>query len=226
MVKTKKNKRGNKTKIKNVIVEDDSNLDSQVFVEVDNFDSSENLNLSKSGFSKVNFESEVSAEQVDSVEPEETEEEVLEVEIDDEMEDEDNLDNTIEIDDEDKDIDDNIKINDKDCLYKYADRSDDEEEFVDEVFDDDTKISTNIVSPNDRITKPVLYNFERVRLLGDRTKALAMGAKPMIKNVEHLTAREVANLELKHNVIPLVIEREIPNGKKERWKLSELERLY
>jgi len=45
----------------------------------------------------------------------------------------------------------------------------------------------------------------------------------MIKNTVGLSHKEVALLELKNKVIPLIIERPIPNVGVEKWKLSELE---
>jgi DNA-directed RNA polymerase subunit K/omega len=45
----------------------------------------------------------------------------------------------------------------------------------------------------------------------------------MIKNCENMTAKEIAEQELKLGVTPFIIERQLPNGKKERWHLSELE---
>ena len=57
----------------------------------------------------------------------------------------------------------------------------------------------------------------------DRTKQLTQGAKPMIKNTTGLSHKEIALLELKNKIIPLIIERPIPNSGTERWRLSELE---
>ena len=79
-----------------------------------------------------------------------------------------------------------------------------------------------IVKPEERVTKPFLTKFERVRLLGDRAKQLSLGAKPMLKNTELLNPKEIARLELEKKVIPLIIERTLPNGKKERWNITEL----
>ena len=45
----------------------------------------------------------------------------------------------------------------------------------------------------------------------------------MIKNTEGLSSKEIALLELKNKLIPMIIERPIPNSGVERWKLSELE---
>lgn len=108
------------------------------------------------------------------------------------------------------------------CIYNYADnRSDDDGQEI--VFDDDgLEIISEVIPPDQRRTKPILFKYERVRLLGDRAQQLTLGAKPMIKNVEGLLPKEIAELEIEKNVIPLIIQRPLPNGKKERWHISEL----
>jgi len=45
----------------------------------------------------------------------------------------------------------------------------------------------------------------------------------MLKNTVGLSSKEIALLELKNKIIPLIIERPIPNSISERWNLSELE---
>lgn len=131
-----------------------------------------------------------------------------------------------EIDDNEDDISaDDRDIYEEDCIYNYAEESDEDdndfEEYIDsdndQILDDD-----NIVPPEERITKPYLYDFERVRLIGSRTKGLSLGAKPMIKNVDHLTPKKIATLEINKKIIPLKIKRPLPNGKKEIWGIKEL----
>ena len=78
------------------------------------------------------------------------------------------------------------------------------------------------VKSEDRVTKPMLFEFERVRILGERATQISMGAKPMIKNVDNLDPKIVAKMELENKVIPLIIIRELPNGLMEKWKISEL----
>lgn len=99
--------------------------------------------------------------------------------------------------------------------------------FLEVIFDDENEDSTtnisNIVSKDQRITKPILTKYERTRLLGDRTQQITLGAKPMIKNVDKLEPKKIAELEIEKNVIPLIIERPRPDGKKERFYMYELE---
>ena len=52
-----------------------------------------------------------------------------------------------------------------------------------------------------KITRPFLTKYEKVKLLATRTNQLARGAKPMIKNVDYsITPKELAKLELKEKV--------------------------
>lgn len=82
------------------------------------------------------------------------------------------------------------------------------------------------VSKEDRITKNKLTMYEFVRIIGERTKQLTMGAKPLIKvnkNSELLEYNEIALEELRYNMIPFKIKRFIDN-KYEIWELQELKK--
>jgi len=114
---------------------------------------------------------------------------------------------------------------DDQCVYNYVDaKSDDEDDDQDIVFDDDINIVEKKPSGR-RITKPFMTKYERVRLLGVRTQQLISGAKPMIKNTQNLTPKQIAELEIENNVLPLIIKRPLPNGQVEYWKTSELKRI-
>ena len=104
------------------------------------------------------------------------------------------------------------------CYSKYAKEKDNDFD-LDEYFKDDDII----IMKTGRVGKPILFKYEKVRLLCDRSRQLAEGAKPMIKNTTGLSHKEIAVLELKNKLIPLIIERPIPNAGSERWRLSELE---
>lgn len=119
--------------------------------------------------------------------------------------------------DADADADDEETLKTK-CYSKYAKIDCDDLDF-DELFGDETVL----VGKNIKVSKPVLTKYEFVRLLTDRTKQLAQGAKHMLKNTQELSSKEIAKLEIKEGVIPLIIERPIPNSKSERWKISELQ---
>lgn len=153
----------------------------------------------------------------------ESAQEKLEDQVDEELEAQDKLeDDDVEDDDEDEEEDE-----DDQCYFKYADKkgefSDEEEEDDDDGIDDVNDTSVVILKGNDRITKPILTKYERVRLLETRTKQLSLGAKPMLKNVEGLSSSEIATLEIKNNVVPIIIERPLPGNVFEEWKITELE---
>ncbi len=106
----------------------------------------------------------------------------------------------------------------KKCYSKYALVDADDIDLEELFADDEFKLTKTA-----RLSKPVLFKYERVRLLSTRAKQLANGAKPMVKDTEGLSSKEIALLELKNKLIPMIIERPIPNSGVERWKLSELE---
>jgi len=124
--------------------------------------------------------------------------------------------NIIDGDNEKNYIDDEETLKTK-CYSNYAKLDCDELDF-DELFGEEPVL----VGKNIRVSKPVLTKYEFVRLLTDRSKQLAQGAKHMLKNTQELSSKEIAKLEIKEGVIPLIIERPIPNSKSERWKVSEL----
>jgi DNA-directed RNA polymerase subunit K/omega len=171
-------------------------------------------------------------EEVDEEEVED-EEEVIEVEVEnnEDVDDAKNDDEDIyseKSDDKESDIDkesDNDEEENDDeetlktkCYSKYAKVDYDDLDF-DELFGEEPLL----IVKNIRISKPILTKYEYVRLLTDRSKQLAQGAKPMLKNIQDLSSKEIAKLELKNKIIPLIIERPVPNSTSERWKLSELE---
>ena len=130
--------------------------------------------------------------------------------------------------------------------FDENDEDDDEEKYIlndtennicniDEVIDDDNDYFDNnegvevtseqgaeYLTKENRISRNRLTPYEMVRILGERTKQLTMGAKPLIKNYHHLSYDKIAEEEFKINVIPFKIKRPLPNGKYEIWTLDEL----
>ena len=108
-------------------------------------------------------------------------------------------------------------------VYDNIDANSDDEREYEQHYDDDNKIYDEYIDDSQRITFPILTKYERVRILCDRAKHLSCGAKPMIQNYQHLDSKQIAEEELKHGVIPFIIVRTLPNGKKEKWRISELQ---
>ena len=152
-------------------------------------------------------------------------------EIDDEDEDEKEEDTEEdEESEESEEEEEEYEDKDDDCLYKFATHKStlfEDDGDIDEAnfFIDEENITTTrdvYISNDQRITKPVLTKYERVRILGERARQLSLGAKPMIKSVENIDPINIAHAELKMKVIPLIIIRTLPTGEKEKWKLNEL----
>jgi DNA-directed RNA polymerase subunit K/omega len=96
--------------------------------------------------------------------------------------------------------------------------------------DDTSEIQQNTdlvyLEKENRITNPRLTRYEMVRILGERTKQLTMGAKALVKNIQDLSYEEVAVEELKLDMIPIKIKRPLPNNKIEIWELNELSKTH
>tara|TARA_Y100000389_G_scaffold72040_1_gene68790 strand:+ start:1222 stop:1866 length:645 start_codon:yes stop_codon:yes gene_type:complete len=85
-------------------------------------------------------------------------------------------------------------------------------------------IDNNIIDDNHK-TVPILTKYEKTRILGTRLSQLNDGAKPYI-NIENTVIIDnniIAEKELLEKKIPIIIMRPLPNGKKEYWRLSDLE---
>lgn len=100
------------------------------------------------------------------------------------------------------------------CLYQYDDL----------VEERDTERQSYEIPKNERITDPQLTHYEKVRVLGIRTKQIEMGSKVMAKldkNI-NMSANDLAKCELKYKTSPLKIKRSLPDNSYEIWKISEM----
>lgn len=101
---------------------------------------------------------------------------------------------------------------------------DDNDTDIFEQIDPEIELKRNLRVPDsERVTIPKLTKYEKVRLLGTRAKQISDGSKVFIKSKNVRNAMDIAELELKHKVIPLKIKRPLPNGKYEIWSIKELE---
>ena len=73
----------------------------------------------------------------------------------------------------------------------------------------------------DKITSPYMTKYERARVLGTRALHLAKGAIAMVETDE-TDALKIAALELTAGVIPIIVQRQLPSGVVEEWKVSEM----
>lgn len=82
---------------------------------------------------------------------------------------------------------------------------------------------STIIDPLHR-TLPVLTRYEKARVLGERAKQINMGAKPFVEVDESMIdGYLIALKELEQKAIPFIIQRPLPNGGSEYWRISDLE---
>ena len=70
----------------------------------------------------------------------------------------------------------------------------------------DSKTENLRVPDDERSTIPRLTKYEKVRILGTRIKQISDGSKIFVKSKDIKNASSIADLELKHKVIPLKIK--------------------
>ena len=72
-------------------------------------------------------------------------------------------------------------------------------------------------------TIPILTKFERARVLGLRAKQINNGADPFVEvPINVIEGHIIAQMELEQRVLPFIIVRPLPNGKKEYWRIQDL----
>lgn len=120
---------------------------------------------------------------------------------------------TSEVDD-DEEKEDDVNEYDDDCFNQYDDV----------ISKDDINQKPVEITGDKRITEPNLYYYEKIRILGARSKQIAMGSKVMLKmdNINKLSYENLAKYELEHKMTPIKIKRPLPNNTFEIWKISEL----
>lgn len=73
-------------------------------------------------------------------------------------------------------------------------------------------------------TVPFLTKYERARVLGERSKQLNQGAKPLVEmGPEIVDGYLMALKEFEEKKIPFIVKRPMPNGGCEYWKFKDLE---
>jgi DNA-directed RNA polymerase subunit K/omega len=75
-------------------------------------------------------------------------------------------------------------------------------------------------------TAPFLTKYERAKILGVRAKQINEGSPPMTVVPDHLIdGYAIAVRELQDKKIPFIIQRTLPSGVSEFWKVADLEQL-
>ncbi len=192
---------------------DDSD-DDEDFEDSDDENSESDDENSDDGSNASDIENETSdIENDDEAENDDDEAENEETEEKDDIEDDDVIDADEGDDAEEGDVDEEAgEIDIAGCL-------------IDEEYEDVTDEITEVPKEK-RLSFPKLTKYERVRILSTRTKQLALGAPPFVKNInlDDMSPSEIAEIELKMNMIPFIIERFMPDNTYEVWHLKELEK--
>lgn len=83
--------------------------------------------------------------------------------------------------------------------------------------------NNNIIDPLHR-TLPMMTRYEKARVLGERALQINSGAKPMIEvEPSMIDGYLIALKELEQKRIPFIIQRPLPNGGSEYWRVIDLE---
>ena len=89
-----------------------------------------------------------------------------------------------------------------------------------------TRDSAGHIIDSNHSTLPVLTKYEKTRVLGQRACQINNGALPYIQIPEGvIDGYIIATMELAAKKIPFIIQRPLPNGSKEFWKLEDLEQI-
>lgn len=83
----------------------------------------------------------------------------------------------------------------------------------------------NIIDPLHK-TLPFITNYEKTRIIGERAKQINEGAEPLVEvDKSIIDGYLIALKEYEEKKIPFIIQRPLPNGTSEYWKVSDLEYL-
>jgi DNA-directed RNA polymerase subunit K/omega len=221
--------KNNKTKqeLENEHVESESESDSSVYSEsLDN--SQEGGEEGEEGVGDEDIEDVEDIDNIDNIDGNDEEQEESEEEEDDDDKDNDDDKKSDDKKDEDEDEDD-------DCVYRPSRKKKqniDDDDFTDDndYIEDAEEFETIHVKDEDRITTTKLIKYERVRALGDRAKQIADGSATMLDSVGYTKEMlkkynpiQVAELEIKHKVSPIKIQRTLPSGAIELFSINELD---
>jgi DNA-directed RNA polymerase subunit K/omega len=80
----------------------------------------------------------------------------------------------------------------------------------------------------EKISKPIMTIYEFDKIIGMRTQMLASGAPMFVKHTDlkissNMELRQIALQELREGKLPVIVERVLPNNKKERYRIRDLD---
>ena len=134
----------------------------------------------------------------------------------------------VDIDSDDSDDEDEFKKFDQDIKNDFIKEY--HSELTQLSFEEIQALSTvirdddgNIIDPL-HTTVPFITRYERAKVIGVRAKQIHNGSLPFVdvpKNV--IDGQIIAEMEYKQKKLPFIIMRPLPDGKREYWKLRDLE---
>ena len=134
-----------------------------------------------------------------------------------------------ESDDESDDESDAGEANDKEDNQKDNDKTQDDIDFDHKTEDVSSVYSKlNIIYKDGKIedpnhkTTPFMTRYEYTNIISTRTKMLAHGGRPFVKVYAGDNINDIAMRELKEKKMPFIIQRPIPNGTFEYWRVKDL----
>jgi DNA-directed RNA polymerase subunit K/omega len=77
--------------------------------------------------------------------------------------------------------------------------------------------------PSKNTTRNVMSRFERCKIIGMRLEQISRCMPPLVDTTGLNTIEEIVKEELLQRRIPYIITRAMPNGKKEYWRVSDME---
>lgn len=82
--------------------------------------------------------------------------------------------------------------------------------------------SDKLIPVTERKGNPYLTKYERAKVLGVRASQLGKNAPCMVDPKGEYNVLEIAKMELEQGVLPLILQRHLPNGTVEEWTIAEL----
>ena len=89
----------------------------------------------------------------------------------------------------------------------------------------DDLIDNNIIlelCKKEKKTNPLITKYEYSNIKSFRMTQLSNGAVPFIDDTNFEDIEDIVDEEIKQCKLPFIIERKMPNGDSEYWKLSDL----
>jgi len=71
-------------------------------------------------------------------------------------------------------------------------------------------------------TRNVMTKYEKTIVIGMRLEQLARGAPTLVDETNCKSLRDVVMKEIDERVLPFIVVRPLPSGKKEYWRIKDL----